>query len=282
MATATSTPARAEVRSAVGELIRSFQQQKLTTWASSLSWQVITAIVPFLLFVLGLIGFLNIEGVWADIAKNLKPNVSANAFKLLDSTAKQVLTQKQVFWVTAGFALAMWEMSGGIRAVMRGLNEIYEIEERRSWLQRMRTSILLAIVVSFLLIVAAAVVWLGPLVYGSVGQPAGALLFLARWLIATALLGLAVGMTVRYAPDADQPAEWVSAGTMIVVVSWSVASLLFGLYIRYVASYGSVYGNLATIVVLFAYIYVSSLVFFAGARLDAIIRERVEGNPRGR
>jgi uncharacterized BrkB/YihY/UPF0761 family membrane protein len=67
-----------------------------------------------------------------------------------------------------------------------------------------------------------------------------------------------------------------------VVGAWIAASILFGLYIRFVASYGSIFGNLATIVILFAYIYISSIVFFAGAQVDAIIRRRVEGNPQGR
>jgi membrane protein len=146
----------------------------------------------------------------------------------------------------------------------------------------MITSLVLAIAVGFLVIAAAVVVWLGPLLYGNVGQPLGALLFLVRWSIAAALLGLAVGLTVRYAPDSDQPTEWVSAGTAIVVIAWSLASILFGLYIRYVADYGSVFGNLASIVVLFAYVHLSSIVFFAGAQVDAIVRRRVEGNPQGR
>jgi membrane protein len=172
-------------------------------------------------------------------------------------------------------------MSRGIRTVMGGLAQIYAIQETRSWTERMRRSIVLAIGVSALMILAIAVVWGTPLLYGNVGQPLGALLFLARWIVTGVLLGLAVGLTVRYAPDGDQPIGWVSAGTTIVVVAWSLTSILFGAYIRYVASYGSVFGNLATVVVLLIYVYLSSIVFFAGAQLDAIIRRRVEGNPQG-
>jgi membrane protein len=281
MATAAHSPDRAEVISAIRELARAFNERNLLTWASALSFQIVKAIVPFLLFSLALLGFLSLEGVWADIAKQIKPNMSAPAFRLVDSTAKTVLTSKQGFWLTAGFALAMWEMSGGIRAIMGGLAVIYEIKDRRSWMERMRRSILLAIAVSALVILAIAVLWGGPLLYGDVGQPLGALLFIARWIVAAALLGLAVGLTVRYAPDSDQPIGWVSAGTAIVVAAWSVTSILFGVYIRYVASYGSIFGNLATIVVLLIYIYLSSIAFFAGAQLDAIIRRRVEGNPQG-
>ena len=101
-------------------------------------------------------------------------------------------------------------------------------------------------------------------------------------MVCGALLGSGNRSDVRFAPDAHQSAGWVTFGTAIVVVAWIAVSILFGLYIRYVASYGSIFGNLATIVILFGYIYISSIVFFAGAQVDAIIRRRVEGNAQGR
>jgi membrane protein len=281
MATATSVSARAQAPDAIRELIGSFDKRDLLTWASALSFQLVTAVVPFLLFGFGLIGFLSLDSAWADIANNIKPHTSEAAFKVVDDTAKQVVTEKQLWWVTIGFVLAMWQVSGGIRTIMGGLCAIYECGDSRSWSERMRLSIFLAVVVSALVLAAIAVAWAGPLLYGDVGQPLDALLFLARWGAAAVLLGLATAITVRMAPDGYQPPGWVSVGTTIVVGAWIVASILFGLYIRFIASYGSIFGNLATIVILFAYIYISSIVFFAGAQVDAIIRRRVEGNPQG-
>jgi membrane protein len=133
-----------------------------------------------------------------------------------------------------------------------------------------------------LILAAISLAWLGPLVYGDVGQPLGAVFLIIRWLLAAVLLGLATGLTVRLAPDGYQPAGWVSVGTAMIVGVWVIASVLFGMYIRFIASYGSIYGSLATIVVLFLYVYISAIVFFAGAQVDAIIRRRVEGNAQGR
>jgi membrane protein len=282
MATATSARARAEVPGALRDLVSCISDHNLLTWASALAFQIATSIVPFLLFGFGLIGFLSFDSAWADIARNIKPHMSHAAFTVVDDTAKQVLTQKQLWWVTIGFALAIWEVSGGIRAIMGGLNQIYELDEGRTWFQRIRRSLLIAVVVSALVILAIALAWLGPLVYGDVGQPLAALFVLARWIVCALVLGLATALTVRLAPDGYQPPGWVSAGTAIVVGAWVLASVLFGLYVRFVASYGSIFGNLATIVILFAYIYISAIVFFAGAQVDAIIRRRVEGNPQGR
>ena len=281
MATAASKDVRAELPAASRELVNRFNQHKLLVWASALSFQIVTAIVPFLLFGFGLIGFLSLDSAWSNIAKNLKPHMSAAAFQVVNSTADKVLHQKQLFWVTAGFALAIWEVSGGMRAVMGGLNRIYGLQEDRTWLERMRRSLFLALIVSALVLGAVALTWLAPLAYGHLNGPLTVLMTIARWLIAAVMLGLACGLTVRLAPNGYQPSGWVSAGTAIVVGAWLITSILFGLYIRFIASYGSIYGNLATIVILFAYVYISAIVFFAGAQVDAIIRRRVEGNPRG-
>jgi membrane protein len=277
-------PGRHELlSSALPELVQAFGERQLLVYSSATAFRVVSSIVPFLLFGIALLGFLDLSRLWTDhLAAQIRPNVSQAGFTVIDDTVTKVLTQKQLFWLTAGFALAIWQVSSGIRVIMRGLDAIYEAEDTRSWFERFRTSVLLALVVSALVLGATAVVWLGPLAYGGVGQPLGAVLFLTRWLIAAALLGLAVGLVVRWAPDSPQPAGWVSFGTLIMVSAWVVASVLFGLWLKYVSAAGSVFGSLATVVVLIAYIYISTGVFFVGAQVDAIIRERVEGNPQGR
>jgi membrane protein len=71
--------------------------------------------------------------------------------------------------------------------------------------------------------------------------------------------------------------QWVSVGTLLIVGFWLLASLAFGFYLRVIANYGTVFGNLATVVVAMAYIYLSALALLAGAVLDAILRKHVEG-----
>src|SRR3954449_567764 len=100
MATATRKSARAELPSASRELMGCIQDRELLTWASALAFQLITAVVPFLLFGFGLIGFLSLDNAWSDIAKNIKPRISEPAFKVVNDTAKKVLTQEQVWWLT--------------------------------------------------------------------------------------------------------------------------------------------------------------------------------------
>jgi membrane protein len=75
---------------------------------------------------------------------------------------------------------------------------------------------------------------------------------------------------VRWAPASRRPWHWVSFGTALVVVAWLAMSALFGFYVRNVADYGSIFGNLATVIVAFEYAYLSAIVFLAGLAVDGL------------
>jgi membrane protein len=69
-------------------------------------------------------------------------------------------------------------------------------------------------------------------------------------------------------------------GAALVVGLWLVASLAFYFYLTDVASYQSVFGSLASVIVTMAYLYVSTTVSLFGTQLDAIFRAWPEGPDR--
>ena len=82
----------------------------------------------------------------------------------------------------------------------------------------------------------------------------------------------AVALLVRYGTVTRQPLPWVSVGTGLVMTAWVTMSILFGIYVTYVANYGSVFGQLASFFVLLLYVYASSIAFLTGAQTDACLR----------
>ena len=270
-----ATEQRSGRRALVRELVDAFDRNDLLLFASAMSFQVLTAVVPVLLFVLGLLGLLELTEVWrSDVRPSIAESVSPAAMKVIDDTVTRVLGSKQVFWITAGAALAVWQVSGGVRAAMDVLNRVHGVQEDRPWRARHVRSLWLAAVLIALIIAAAAVVNLTPLLYGDPGPALGVLLLLARWAAAAALLALAVGLLVHRGPDFEQPLSWVSVGTLLVIGAWVVMSAAFLAYLTHVASYGSLFGNLATVVVLMAYVYASTITFLVGIQVDALLRDR--------
>jgi membrane protein len=259
----------------VRRLVDAYVEHDLLTYASAISFQVLSAIVPFLLFGFGLLGFLSLEDVWRrELAPDLERNVSDAAFTVIDDVVETALESQQLFWVTAGFVLALWQISGAVRAVMGALNTLYRAPARRPWRRRMGVSLALGLGVGACFLLAIAVVTLVPLLYGDLGPVGNSAAFAARWALAGVLLLAVVALLVHFAPERHQPIAWVSFGSGLIMVAWLAMSGAFGFYLREIASYGSVFSNLATIVVLIGYLYASAVIFLGGVQVDALVRER--------
>jgi len=255
-------------------LVDGFVENDLLTYASAISFQILSAIVPFLLFACGLLGFLDLESVWRDeLAPDIQGAVSGPAFQVIDDAVEKAIGSKNAFWLSAGFLLALWQVSGAVRAVMGVLNRIYRDPAERSWGRRMLVSFALALAVGACWLAAIGVVVLAPLVYGDIGAIGGALLFVVRWAIAAVLLLLAVAVLLHFAPERDQQLQWVTSGTLLVMCGWVLMSIGFGVYLRDIADYGSIFGGLATVVVLIAYLYASAVVFLGGVQVDSLVRD---------
>jgi membrane protein len=263
------------LRGLTEDVVRSFQNNGLTNFASAMAFRVVLALVPFLLFLLALLGFLDLEEAWkSDVAPEIKKNASDVAFKLVDDTVDQVLSQKKVWWLTVGLALALWELSAATRVTMVALDRVYGYHRRRGLFELLPRSLALGAAMGTCVVAAIAIVRFGPLVTGELDGVLSVLYFVVRWLLAATVLGLGVWLIVRFGPATAQPVPWVSFGTGLVLVSWVVTSIGFGLYATYVASYTSVFGHLASVFVLLLYLWLSANAFLVGIQLDACVRER--------
>src|SRR3954470_218101 len=126
----------------VAEIADGFRRHELITRASAIAFRILYALVPFALFVLAAAGLLQLESLWTkDIAPDVAPHVSAPVFAVLDRVALNALTGQRVFWVTAGFALALWGGSSAVRGVQGCLDDIYGPRKRRSFAERFPTSL---------------------------------------------------------------------------------------------------------------------------------------------
>lgn len=264
------------VRSLPGEvpaLVAAVRENDLPLFASAIAFQILTAVVPLALFGLGLIAFFDVSELYeSDLRPELSARVDIPTFVVIDATIERVLGAKQVFWVTLGGALALWQLSGAVRAIMELLNRVHDVEESRTWRDRFSRSIALAAAGTVLVFTAVAVVRLTPLLAD--GGVLAVAIHVGRWIVAAGLLFVVAALLIHFGPDMpDQPLGWTSFGAGVTIALWLAMSALFGLYLTQFASYGSVFGFLATFVVLTGYLYASCIAFVAGVQLDALSRE---------
>lgn len=272
---------RVEIRgrsSIVEETVEEFRKHDLLVQASALSFRVLVAAIPASLFVIGVLGALQLEELWRDeAAPELRKNVSEPVYELVNDAVSRVLNGQQGFWITIGALLAIGGMASIIDAVTRTLNRIHGVTESRSLLERATNAVGVGVLSGLLLLAALAVVRLGPFAIDALlgdSFVVSALSFVVRWSLAAALLTLVVVLSVRVAPDLERPLRRVGVGATITVAGWVVMSVLFGFYLGTLAQYDSVFGNLATLYVLVQYVALSAIVFVGGLVVDALAARR--------
>jgi membrane protein len=262
-------------RELVGDVAHLFMGNNLLTYASAIGFQAIFALVSLSFTGLAVLGFLSLGEVWTeDIAPDVADRTSSAAFAVIDETVQRVLSSQRGFWLTLGAALALWNVSSGVRAAMGALDDIYGARERRSFVPRVAVSLAIAVPLSLLFLGAVAAAQLSPEIAGWL-LPGGGFAVAARfigWVVAVALLTVAVWVIVRFGPSVRQPSSLVSLASLLVVSFWLLASLAFGFYATSIASYGSVFGSLAFVFVLLTYLSISTIAFLAGVQADAYLR----------
>jgi membrane protein len=281
-ATRPGTARRGAARTLWRELVAGFEEHDLLTYASAIAFQILTAIVPFLLFALAVANLARANGIWRDhLQPQLRANVSPALFSVIHG-AVQTVEGHQLLWVTLGGGLALWQISGAVRAVAGALARIYRSQTRRPFFKRYLISLVLSFELGACFLAIAVCVVFAPFLWstqsGTIADVSG---LLVRWTLAAGILFVVIALLVRHAPACPQPLPWVSLGASLVIGSWLVVSVGFYLYLTDIASYQSVFGDLAAVIVAMAYLYVSTTVFLFGAQLDAIIRARTTGHAAG-
>jgi len=259
-------------------VVEGFGEQGLLIEAGAIAFRVFLAVITATLCVLGVLSFLGLGEIYArEVVPPLRASVSPAAFQLINGAVTTVLREQELFWVTAGAVLAIWEVSAVVRATGQILNRMYQPRAQRSLLRELAETMAAGAAVALLWLGALAAVRLGGPAIDSLLGPgwlAQAISFLVRWGVAVTLLLATVAIVARVGPDVDRPLRWVTFGSLVAVLGWIGMSLLFRLYVTEVASFNSVFGGLATAFIFAEYLLLSAVVLLAGLLVDAIVEER--------
>lgn len=269
----TRGPWPARLKGLAALIARAFGAHHLWTYASALSYRAMVALVPLVMFGLGLLAAFGLEDVWVDsIAPTIREHVSPPVFTGIDYSVDKIFSSSAAALIAIAALLLFWDMTWAVTTTMEALNEIHDAEETRPRWRRYLVAATLAIAVVVCIVGAVLSVLLGP-------RPGGVLhvvLGIGRWPAAVILLGLAVGLLVRFAPAERPQVRWASAGSLLVVASWIVASLVFRWWVASVADFKTAIGSLTVFLVLSAYVFVSTAIFLIGVQLDELLRKEAK------
>ncbi|PLS87349.1 MAG: ribonuclease BN [Actinobacteria bacterium] len=266
----------------LGRSIKKFSADDMLVYAAALSYQLFFSLFPFVIFLLALLGVLNLTSFFDWLIKQSQTVLPGQASGLVENVVSQIRGQAASAALSLGAVLALWSASSAVRLAMHALNVAYGVGDRAAW-KKFPLSVLYTVLLAVLLIAAAAMMLIGPQLAGWIAQQVGlGSAFATVWTwaripVAVVLLVMVAALVYYLFPNTGQPFRVVTPGAVLAVTVWVLASLGFSWYVSNFASYNATYGALAAVIVLLFYFFISAAILLFGAELNAeVYRQAAE------
>ncbi len=256
--------------------VKEFSKNDMTTYASALAYRAIFSLFPFLLFLIAMLGMLDLQEFFTWLREQVSMMLPPDALNLVNPVIDQMQHQKSGL-LSVGILVALWSASIGVRSLMNAMNKAYGVEEGRPAWKLMLLSVLYTIGLAVILLMMAGLMIVGPQVIEWLASHVGLkdiVVILWTWLrlpVVVFLMMLVVAVLYYVTPDVEQKFRFITPGSVLAVIVWIAASVGFGIYVNNFGNYDATYGSIGAVIVLLLYFYISAAVLLFGAEMNAVI-----------
>jgi membrane protein len=266
-------------------LYEAFWKDNCLALAAQLAYYFFFALFPALLFLVALASHFPLTTIIDDLFRTMGGFMPPEALQLITDQILKISDDKETGLLTLGMFLTVSSSSAAMVAIIDTLNNAYDVQEGRPWWQVRLTAILLTVGVALFILVAFALVLVGPtlatglaesLNLGSAFEWTWKIL---QWPVLFLLVTVGIALIYYFAPDVEQHWVWLTPGSVAAAALWLVASLGFKYYVANWGEYTATYGLIGAVMILLLWFYMSGLAILLGAELNAEIEH---SSPQGK
>lgn len=166
---------------------------------------------------------------------------------------------------------AVWSSSMGMIAIIKGLDQIYEVKETRNYFLMRAMAVLYVLGFAVVILLTAALLLFGSTIYNYLLQHSppffATLLMNFKSLVGFILLFLFFTLMFCFLPRRRIRFIHNLAGAAFGAAGWVLFSFFFSLFVENFSNF-SIYGSLATLVVLMYWLFFCMYILFLGAEVS--------------
>jgi membrane protein len=266
-----------EIKPLIGASFSEWNRQNVPRLGASLAFYSLLSLAPLLLVTVSIVGLVfGHSAAQHGIIEQVRSLIGPAAAKAVSAFLQGSHNKSGGIVATiAGVITLLFSASGVLIELRDALNTIWEVPIPAvtgmgmvtSFLKQRLFSFAMVLAFGFLLIVSMVLsTWIAALgaVSSSIGPFEDTLFHIANILISFAVIACVFAAIYKILPEVHM--EWRDAMTGGIVTSllFTIGKFLLGVYLGR-ASYSSMYGAAASLIVLIAWIYYSAQIFFLGA-----------------
>ncbi len=262
-------------------LIFNLTSLQIPVYAANACYFLAVSIFPALLLVLASLRYTSLSAT--DLIRFLEDVLPGPLMGAAQSLIVSTYYNSSTTVLGVSALAALWSASRGIYGLLTGLNNIYGVQEDRSWLTTRLLSVGYTFVFLILVVVTLVFQVFGESVMARMVLPEGPLLRLlgsivdwrSIWLLCLQILAFTVIYMVL--PNRHNRFLRSLPGAVVAAVGWQLFSGGFSVYVeRMLESYTNIYGSIYTVAVGLLWIYCCMCILLFGGVLNRVLQPRYE------
>lgn len=247
-------------------------KKNISAFAASTAFFLFLSLIPMLMLLCAVVPYTPLtENNILQAVTDIAPDAMS---PLIYSIIKDVY-DKSVSIISITAVATLWSAGKGMLALMRGLNEIYDVEENRNYMLLRIVACFYTVLILVIMIVSLLVMVFGNVLVGIIEYriPQTAYLFDLllhfRILLVWTVIAIVIALMYAYIPSGKvrQGFRMQLPGAAFAAVGWSIVTWAFSVYIDKFNGF-STYGSLTTIIILMLWLYACMYIIMAGAFMN--------------
>lgn len=259
------------------KLIYKINKDDIFALSSQLAYSLLLSIFPFLMFLFTIIGKSNLNS--NDVLSFLDKLLPDNAYYLIESTVIEVVDNAEgsILWIS--IFLAIWTASSGFRAVLKGLNNAYDTEEKRGFIKRTILAVFCTLALVLVIISTLFLLVFGDLISEYILKvlPIDRIVTIIwdifRFIFVVLFMIFMCASLYYVSPSKRIKWQDTMPGAIVTTLGWNVVSIGFSFYVNNFSNYSRLYGSLGGVIVLMTWIYLMAFILLLGGEINSLLIE---------
>ena len=259
-----------------------YKNHHISSLASQLAFDMLFSFFPFLILLLTLVGFVNVDP--REVISGLQTIMPEELYELVSTLALQLLQTRNGNLLSFSLMFSLYTASRAFRAVRYGLNRAYNEDEDMNKIKVVILSVLFMMVISFMIIFVLAFLVFGEMISLALVEWLNLdikLFYFIRYLrYPIGLAGMIVVFSAVYKLIPSRRIKWREAfpGAVFTSIVWIILSMGFAFYVNNFGKYTDIYGSIGVVIVMMIWLQITSTTILLGGELNALLMYDREHN----
>lgn len=256
--------------------LKQLRKTSMVERASGISFNIVMALPPTLLFIFTLIPYLPISREFINhlfgLIRDVVPGEKNNS--VIIDFLRDFIDRPRNDLLSFGLVLAIIFSSSAMMGVLRAFDKNYPGFTKRKGLHKRRVALQLTLLVFTLIFICVLLLVAQDVVLEWLGVESAllrAVIHNARWILLIVLTFYIVSFIYRHGPAVAKKWPLLTPGAIFATTLMIIATALFSYWVNHFSNYNKVYGSIGVIFILMSLIYINSLAVLMGFELNVVL-----------